>query len=75
MVSRKLRTIGMTIDVSKLEIQHFSRRKKDNVAPSLRITLHGENITVIPTATMRWLGIYLDRRLSVRAISPPAHND
>jgi len=65
-VTRKLRSIGMTIDTSKLEIQHFSRRRKDNVAPTLRITLNGEAIAVTPTATMRWLGIYLDRKLTFR---------
>jgi len=63
-VSRKLRSIGMSIDVSKLEIQHFSRRRKDNSSPTLRITLYGEEITITPAATMRWLGIYLDHKLT-----------
>ena len=63
-VTCKLRTIGMSIDITKLEIQHFSQRRKEDSCPSLRITLAGDDITVTPTATMRWLGIYLDRKLS-----------
>ena len=58
--------MGMTIDISKLEIQHFSRRRKDNQAPTLKICLYGDDISVPPMVTMRWLGIYLDRKLSFR---------
>ena len=66
-VVRKLKTMGMSIDISKLEIQHFSRRRKDDHAPTLKICLYGEDISVTPVAIMRWLGIYLDRKLSFRA--------
>jgi len=41
-VIRKLHSIGMSVDVSKLEIQHFSQRRKDNSAPTLRITCMGK---------------------------------
>ena len=66
-VVRKLKTMGMTIDTSKLEIQHFSRRRNDDQVLTLKICLYGEDISVTPVATMRWLGIYLDRKLSFRA--------
>ena len=66
-VVHKLKTMGMSIDISKLEIQHFLRRRKDDHAPTLKICLYGKDISVTPVATMRWLGIYLDRKLSFRA--------
>ena len=62
----KLESMGMAIDPSKLEIQHFSRRPNDPSLPYLETTdpLDGHLIKVTPTAHTRWLGFFLDKRLS-----------
>ena len=51
-VVRKLKTMGMSIDISKLEIQHFSRRRKDDHTPTLKICLYSEDISVTPVIVM-----------------------
>ena len=65
-VIQKLSSIGMSIDPSKLEIQHFSRRPNDPSNPPLIMTLPSEDklTSIIPTAYTRWLGFFLDKRLS-----------
>ena len=62
-----LAEIGMTIDPTKLEIQHFSRRPSDSVLPALHVTIDGSPITVTAPKNLRWLGFYLDKRLSFRS--------
>jgi len=59
-----LQSPGLSSDVSKREIMHYSRRRGDNSSPS--ITLQDNDSitrTVTPTATVRWLGVYFDRKL------------
>ena len=41
-----LAEIGMSIDPTKLEIQHFSRRPSDSVLPALHVTIDDSPITV-----------------------------
>jgi ribonuclease HI len=65
-VVNELSKIGMTIDTKKLDIQHFSRRKSYNSSPPLVTTVYGLPVTVTAPKAMRWLGIFLDRRLSFR---------
>jgi hypothetical protein len=65
-VVNELLKIGMTIDTKKLNIQHFSRRKSYNSSPPLVTTVYGLPVTVTTPKAMRWLGIFLDRRLSFR---------
>ena len=61
-----LAEIGMTIDPTKLELQHFSRRPTDSVLPALHVDTDGSPITVTAPKTLRWLGFFLDKRLSFR---------
>ena len=65
-VIAKLHSIRMAIDPTKLEIQHFSCRPKDSSFPALRTTdpITSEDICITPTKVTRWLGFYLDKRLS-----------
>ena len=59
-----LKSAGLSPDIAKREIMHYSRRSGDNSAPS--ITLQDDDgiaRTIAPTATTKWLGVYFDRRL------------
>ncbi|PWI64260.1 hypothetical protein PCL_11334 [Purpureocillium lilacinum] len=53
---------GVTFDPDKTEVMHFSR-KKDPSRPSI---FQGDT-EIIPGDTMRWLGLWLDRKLSFKA--------
>ena len=66
LVVQKLKEIGMSIDLSKLELQHFTRRQGDNLRPPLRASLPSGPIVVTPPKVLRWLGFYLDCHLSFR---------
>ena len=63
-VVKALARIGMTCDIKKLDLQHFTRRPSDKDSPSLVVTIYGERVTVAAPKSMRWLGIFFDRRLS-----------
>jgi len=54
----------MTCDTTKLDLQHFTRRPSDKEFPSLVANIYGKRITVAAPKSMRWLGIYFDKRLS-----------
>ena len=59
-----LQSAGLSSDVAKREIMHYSRRRGDNSSPSITLQdIDGIMRTVTPTATVRWLGIYFDRKL------------
>ena len=59
-----LRSAGLSSDYSKRELMHYSRRRKHNSNPSLIIDdVDGQTRTITPTATVRWLGVYFDRKL------------
>jgi len=59
-----LRSAGLSSDVSKREIMHYSRRRGDNSSPSITLQDNdGITRTVTPTATVKWLGVIFDRKL------------
>ena len=59
-----LQSAGLSSDVTKREIMHYSRRRGDNSSPSITLQDNdGITRTVTPTATVRWLGVYFDRKL------------
>ena len=62
-VCNLLQNIGMSIDTEKLDLIHFTRRPKDGLIP-LDATIYGAPIRILPKKTMRWLGIYFDKRLT-----------
>ena len=58
-----LRSVGLAPDMDKRELMHYTRRPKDN-SPAIRLTEHdGSTSTITPTAFVKWLGIYFDRKL------------
>jgi hypothetical protein len=63
-VVNTLARIGMTCDTSKLDLQHFTRRPSDKESPSLVVDVYGKRVTIAAPKSMRWLGIFFDRRLS-----------
>jgi hypothetical protein len=52
---------GVSFDTKKTEVMHFSRSKL-RTAPGVR---HGD-VVKHPEPALRWLGIWLDSRLSFR---------
>ncbi|EFY94393.2 reverse transcriptase, RNaseH [Metarhizium robertsii ARSEF 23] len=52
---------GITFDPEKTEVMHFSH-KKDDTSPSVT---HG-GIAKVPAEAIRWLGIWLDKKLTFR---------
>jgi hypothetical protein len=62
-----LHRVGLSTDDDKLELQHFTRQHHDT-SPTLTVPrANGQGtITVSAQASMRWLGIFFDRKLSFR---------
>lgn len=59
-----LRKAGLAPDLSKRELMHYSRRKKDGT-PAIRLQEHDGTISTITVFShVKWLGVYLDRKLS-----------
>jgi ribonuclease HI len=57
-------SIGMKIDPDKCDLMHFSWRRFYNSSPSLHATINGVKVTITPPKFIRWLGFYLDRKLT-----------
>ncbi|KAF7373478.1 Reverse transcriptase from mobile element jockey protein [Mycena sanguinolenta] len=65
-VQRITKSMGLDTDDAKLELQHYTRQKGDK-SPCIRLpSTNGTMMTVTPSVTVKWLGVYLDRRLSFR---------
>ena len=58
--------IGMYIDPEKSDLMHFSWRKNDKKSPHLTALIKKQIVTIIPPLYIRWLGFYLDRKLSFK---------
>lgn len=52
---------GLQLSSSKFEVQHFHRGRQSTSSP---VTLQGQ--PVLPNLVTRWLGVFLDTRLSFR---------
>ncbi|CAK5263969.1 unnamed protein product [Mycena citricolor] len=64
-IAEGLKKAGLSIDPAKRELMHYSRRKQDNIAPAIRLPNDdGRTTTITITPTIKWLGVYLDRKLS-----------
>lgn len=70
-VYRRLRAIGLDTNHGKFELAHFTRSRKISAADlSTPITLSvldtdgsPKRLTIFPTAVLRWLGIFFNRKL------------
>jgi len=62
---RWLNERGLSTELSKDGLIHFSRRRRDqNLNPPLQITINGNNHTVAAARELKWLGITYDRKLN-----------
>lgn len=63
---------GLGIESDKLELMHFIHRRRKNwregspLGPAVRVKHGGSTITIQPSASMRYLGFYLDPTLSFK---------
>ena len=56
---------GLSTELSKDGLIHFSRRRRDqNANPQLQVTVSGNTHTVTATSELKWLGITYDRKLN-----------
>ena len=59
-----LKSAGLSSDLTKRELMHYSRRRKYDCCPHLTILDHdGITRTIIPERTVKWLGVHFDRKL------------
>jgi hypothetical protein len=59
-----LRSAGLASDLTKRELMHYSRRRKYDCSPPLKILDHdGIERTIVPERTTKWLGVHFDRKL------------
>ncbi|GJE94756.1 hypothetical protein PsYK624_109280 [Phanerochaete sordida] len=71
-VVTNLGRLGLGIEPDKLELMHFRRAReaewsaREPLGPRLKLTVDGESCTVVPSRSMRYLGFYLDPKLSFR---------
>ena len=62
-VDNWLRSVGLAPDLTKRELMHYTRRPKDG-SPAIELTEHdGSRSTIPAAATVKWLGVYFDRKL------------
>ena len=60
-IERGLAEIGMNLDPTKSELIHFSHRHHDDLTLPLYIS---STLSIYPSSTVRWLGIFFDSRLT-----------
>ena len=61
-----LQKVGMSIDPDKLDLMHFSRKRKGD-SPPVPYTFNNEERRVSPKPGIRWLGIFFDSQLTFRS--------
>ena len=64
--TKELESLGMSIDPTKCDLMHFSWRPRDDSSPSMTTTLYGKPLRITPPKYIRWLGFFLDRKLSFK---------
>ena len=62
-VNQWLQKAGLTLDKNKRELMYYTWRRLDG-SPAIRLPEEDGSISTIPTSsTVRWLGVYFDRKL------------
>ena len=64
-VQTELAEAGLTLDVTKTELIHFSRSRSPP-CPSLHLSTPAGIVTISPKPVLRWLGIFFDSKLSFK---------
>lgn len=76
MISHILEGLGLTIDLSKSELIHFSRRHKET-RPHIDLSYRGVPYRIDHSDTIKWLGVWFDSKLSfrkhVQSVTTKAH--
>lgn len=63
---------GLNVEADKLELMHFRHRRRKvwtaakPLGPSMKVKHNGQQISISPAASMRYLGFYLDPTLSFK---------
>jgi ribonuclease HI len=67
-IQRRLIALGLSIDFGKSELIHFSRSRVDPITlPSVNLQPpQGPPFQVQPSGTVRWLGVFFDRKLNFK---------
>ncbi|QRW18672.1 Reverse transcriptase (RNA-dependent DNA polymerase) [Rhizoctonia solani] len=65
-VSHTASQLGLEFEIDKSDLIHFYRHSNHSSNPSLHLTLNGKNYTILPQGCIRWLGFYLDRKLTFK---------
>ncbi|QRW18463.1 ribonuclease H-like protein [Rhizoctonia solani] len=65
-VSNTATKLGLEFEIDKSDLIHFYRHPNHSANPSLHLTLNGKNYTILPQGCIRWLGFYLDRKLTFK---------
>jgi len=62
-----MKSHGLGVDVEKSDLMHFSKRRNHNASPPITITdTNNKTETIVAQKSMRWLGIYFDRKLTFK---------
>jgi hypothetical protein len=56
--------VGLAPDIDKRELMHYTRQHKDESPAIHLLDQDGVTRTITTAASVRWLGIHLDRKLS-----------
>lgn len=64
--TRELDALGMSIDPTKCDLMHFSWKRSDDSSPSIVTTLYNKPLRITLPKYIRWLGFFLDRKLSFK---------
>ncbi|KAF8760160.1 Reverse transcriptase (RNA-dependent DNA polymerase) [Rhizoctonia solani] len=65
-VSHTASQLGLEFEIDKSDLIHFYRHSNHSSNPSLHLALNGKNYTILPQGCIRWLGFYLDRKLTFK---------
>jgi ribonuclease HI len=61
-----LKSRGLGFEAEKSDLMHFSRRKRDNSPPITITDSFGKTETIVARESLRWLGVFFDRKLSFK---------
>lgn len=65
-VEKWLHNVGLSPDLVKRELMHYSRRRRrDNDSPAITLPgKEGSKVKIVAEKTTKWLGVHFDRRLT-----------
>ncbi|KAI6102896.1 hypothetical protein F5141DRAFT_968391, partial [Pisolithus sp. B1] len=77
MITRILESLGLTIDLSKSDLIHFSWRHKE-ACPHIELMYRNSPHRIDHSDTVKWLGVWFDSKLSfhkhIQTVTTKAHH-